>query len=119
MRGQRPTDEDQRGPLDRLGGDLRADRAQRSAHDALVGTTRPNHDRGRTFRAIGRQKLIHNRIDRLDGKMNHQRCTGRGAWIYLGLAMYRQFPEGVPGPYRLDTYDVSVDRYYLVIDLPG
>jgi len=27
--------------------------------------------------------------------------TGKGAWIYLGLALYRQFPEGVPGPYRL------------------
>jgi len=27
--------------------------------------------------------------------------TGRGAWIYLGLALYRQLPEGVPGPYRL------------------
>ena len=27
--------------------------------------------------------------------------TGKGAWIYLGLALYRQFPAGVPGPYRL------------------
>jgi LmbE family N-acetylglucosaminyl deacetylase len=27
--------------------------------------------------------------------------TGRGAWIYLGLALYRQLPEGVPGSYRL------------------
>jgi LmbE family N-acetylglucosaminyl deacetylase len=27
--------------------------------------------------------------------------TGRGAWIYLGLALYRQLPEGIPGPYRL------------------
>jgi LmbE family N-acetylglucosaminyl deacetylase len=27
--------------------------------------------------------------------------TGRGAWIYLGLAVYRQLPEGVPGSYRL------------------
>jgi LmbE family N-acetylglucosaminyl deacetylase len=27
--------------------------------------------------------------------------TGRGAWIYLGLAVYRQLPEGVPGAYRL------------------
>jgi nitrite reductase/ring-hydroxylating ferredoxin subunit len=27
-------------------------------------------------------------------------------------------PGMVPGPYRLDTYDVSVDREYLVIDLP-
>jgi LmbE family N-acetylglucosaminyl deacetylase len=27
--------------------------------------------------------------------------TGRGAWIYLGLALYRQLPEGVPGAYRL------------------
>jgi len=27
--------------------------------------------------------------------------TGKGLYIYLGLALYRQFPEGVPGPYRL------------------
>ena len=27
--------------------------------------------------------------------------TSKGAWIYLGLALYRQLPEGVPGPYRL------------------
>jgi LmbE family N-acetylglucosaminyl deacetylase len=27
--------------------------------------------------------------------------SGRGAWIYLGLALYRQFPEGVPGAYRI------------------
>ncbi len=27
--------------------------------------------------------------------------TGKGAWIYLGLALYRQLPEGVPGAYRL------------------
>jgi hypothetical protein len=27
--------------------------------------------------------------------------TGRGAWIYCGLALYRQLPEGVPGAYRL------------------
>ncbi|HEV2619174.1 MAG TPA: hypothetical protein VGU23_04465, partial [Acidobacteriaceae bacterium] len=27
--------------------------------------------------------------------------TGRGAWIYLGLALYRQLPEGVPGAYRI------------------
>jgi len=27
--------------------------------------------------------------------------TGKGAWIYLGLALYRQLPEGVPGSYRL------------------
>ena len=29
--------------------------------------------------------------------------TGRGAWIYLGLALYRQLPEGVPGPYRISS----------------
>jgi LmbE family N-acetylglucosaminyl deacetylase len=27
--------------------------------------------------------------------------TGRGLWIYLGFALYRQLPEGVPGSYRL------------------
>ncbi len=27
--------------------------------------------------------------------------VGKGSYIYLGLALYRQFPEGVPGAYRL------------------
>ena len=27
--------------------------------------------------------------------------TGRGAFIYLAYALYRQFPEGVPGSYRI------------------
>jgi LmbE family N-acetylglucosaminyl deacetylase len=27
--------------------------------------------------------------------------TGKGYYIYCGLALYRQFPEGVPGAYRL------------------
>jgi hypothetical protein len=26
---------------------------------------------------------------------------GRGAWIYTGLAFFRQLPEGVPGAWRL------------------
>ena len=36
--------------------------------------------------------------------------TGRGAWIYLGLALYRQLPEGVPGPYRLLANLISAAR---------
>jgi hypothetical protein len=36
--------------------------------------------------------------------------TGRGAWIYLGLALYRQLPEGVPGPYRLFANLISAAR---------
>ncbi|HEY4382698.1 MAG TPA: PIG-L family deacetylase [Acidobacteriaceae bacterium] len=36
--------------------------------------------------------------------------TGKGAWIYLGLALYRQFPEGVPGPYRLLANLISTAR---------
>jgi LmbE family N-acetylglucosaminyl deacetylase len=36
--------------------------------------------------------------------------TGKGAWIYLGLALYRQFPEGVPGPYRLLANLISASR---------
>jgi hypothetical protein len=36
--------------------------------------------------------------------------TGRGAWIYLGLALYRQLPEGVPGAYRLLANLISAGR---------
>jgi hypothetical protein len=36
--------------------------------------------------------------------------TGRGAWIYLGLAVYRQLPEGVPGSYRLLANLISAGR---------
>jgi LmbE family N-acetylglucosaminyl deacetylase len=36
--------------------------------------------------------------------------TGRGAWIYLGLALYRQLPEGVPGSYRLFANLISAAK---------
>jgi hypothetical protein len=36
--------------------------------------------------------------------------TGRGAWIYLGLALYRQLPEGVPGAYRLFANLISAAK---------
>ncbi|MGA1983301.1 MAG: PIG-L family deacetylase [Acidobacteriaceae bacterium] len=36
--------------------------------------------------------------------------TGRGAWIYLGLAVYRQLPEGVPGSYRLFANLISAAK---------
>jgi LmbE family N-acetylglucosaminyl deacetylase len=36
--------------------------------------------------------------------------TGHGAWIYLGLALYRQLPEGVPGAYRILANLISVGR---------
>jgi len=36
--------------------------------------------------------------------------TGRGAWIYLGLAVYRQLPEGVPGSYRLLANLISATK---------
>jgi LmbE family N-acetylglucosaminyl deacetylase len=36
--------------------------------------------------------------------------TGRGAWIYLGLALYRQFPEGVPGAYRILANLISAGK---------
>jgi hypothetical protein len=26
---------------------------------------------------------------------------GEGTWVYSGLALFRQLPEGVPGAYRL------------------
>ena len=27
--------------------------------------------------------------------------TGKGAYVYVALALYRELPEGVPGAYRL------------------
>jgi len=36
--------------------------------------------------------------------------TGKGAWIYLGLALYRQLPEGVPGAYRLLANLISAGK---------
>jgi len=36
--------------------------------------------------------------------------TGKGAWIYLGLALYRQLPEGVPGSYRLLANLISAGK---------
>jgi LmbE family N-acetylglucosaminyl deacetylase len=36
--------------------------------------------------------------------------TGKGAWIYLGLALYRQLPEGVPGAYRLLANLISTSK---------
>jgi LmbE family N-acetylglucosaminyl deacetylase len=36
--------------------------------------------------------------------------TGKGAWIYLAYALYRQLPEGVPGPYRLFANLVSAAK---------
>jgi hypothetical protein len=36
--------------------------------------------------------------------------VGKGAYIYCGLALYRQLPEGVPGAYRLLANLISVAR---------
>ena len=36
--------------------------------------------------------------------------TGKGLYIYLGLALYRQLPAGVPGPYRLFANLISAAR---------
>jgi len=44
--------------------------------------------------------------------------TGRGAWIYLGLALYRQFPEGVPGPYRLLANLISAGKNPHFLSMP-
>jgi hypothetical protein len=35
---------------------------------------------------------------------------GRGVWIYTGLSLYRQLPEGVPGAFRLFANLLSVPR---------
>jgi LmbE family N-acetylglucosaminyl deacetylase len=37
--------------------------------------------------------------------------TGKGAWIYLGLALYRQLPEGVPGSYRILANLISAGKH--------
>jgi len=36
--------------------------------------------------------------------------TGKGAWIYVAFALYRQFPEGVPGSYRLLANLISAGK---------
>jgi hypothetical protein len=36
--------------------------------------------------------------------------AGRGAWIYLAYALYRQLPEGVPGSYRLLANLISAGK---------
>jgi LmbE family N-acetylglucosaminyl deacetylase len=36
--------------------------------------------------------------------------TGKGYYIYVGLALYRQFPEGVPGAYRLLANLISTSK---------
>ena len=36
--------------------------------------------------------------------------TGKGLYIYLGLAVYRQLPEGVPGAYRLLANLISAGK---------
>ena len=33
---------------------------------------------------------------------------GRGTYVYTGLALFRQFPEGVPGAYRILANLVSL-----------
>lgn len=36
---------------------------------------------------------------------------GKGAYIYTGIAFFRQLPEGVPGAYRLFVNLISASRY--------
>jgi hypothetical protein len=45
--------------------------------------------------------------------------TGKGVWIYLGLALYRQFPEAVPGPYRLFANLISAARNPQLQSMPA
>ena len=33
---------------------------------------------------------------------------GKGVYVYTGLAFFRQFPEGVPGAYRLFANLISL-----------
>jgi hypothetical protein len=44
--------------------------------------------------------------------------TGKGAWIYLGLALYRQFSVGVPGPYRLFANLISAGKNQRFLEMP-
>jgi hypothetical protein len=34
--------------------------------------------------------------------------VGKGRWVYLGLALWRQAPAGVPGAYRLLSNLISL-----------
>jgi LmbE family N-acetylglucosaminyl deacetylase len=45
--------------------------------------------------------------------------TGKGAWIYLGLALYRQLPEGVPGAYRILANLISAAKNPAFISTPS
>ncbi len=36
--------------------------------------------------------------------------TGKGAYVYVAFALYRQLPEGVPGPYRLFANLLSLGK---------
>jgi LmbE family N-acetylglucosaminyl deacetylase len=45
--------------------------------------------------------------------------TGKGAWIYLGLALYRQLPEGVPGSYRLLANLISAAKNPTFLSTPA
>jgi LmbE family N-acetylglucosaminyl deacetylase len=44
--------------------------------------------------------------------------TGKGGWIYLGLALYRQLPEGVPGAYRILANLISASRNAAFLSAP-
>jgi LmbE family N-acetylglucosaminyl deacetylase len=45
--------------------------------------------------------------------------AGKGAWIYLGLALYRQLPEGVPGSYRLLANLISAAKNPAFLSTPS
>ncbi len=36
--------------------------------------------------------------------------TGKGAYVYVALALYRELPEGVPGAYRLFANLLSLGK---------
>jgi hypothetical protein len=36
--------------------------------------------------------------------------TGKGVYVYVSLALYRELPEGVPGAYRLFANLLSLGK---------
>ena len=45
--------------------------------------------------------------------------TGKGYYVYVALALYRELPEGVPGAYRLFANLLSVGKESMGKDKTG
>ena len=49
------------------------------------------------------------RPGRAEGGLLYARY-GKGAYVYVAYALYRQLPEGIPGPYRLFANLLSLPK---------